>query len=100
MSDVVFTNVRILDGTGQNLTNGTKGGTLTVYDHEDFQHLDPGQAYFSLDYEVIYATQSTLYFFPPNSSTTRSWVTLPATAMMIRGGTYSAPKYVETASRP
>jgi len=27
-----------------------------------------------------------------NSSMTRSWVTLPATAMMIRGGTYSSLK--------
>jgi peptide/nickel transport system substrate-binding protein len=55
-----------LDGTGENLTNGTKGGTLTVYDHEDFQHLDPGESYFSLDYEVIYATQRPLFIFPPN----------------------------------
>src|SRR5436305_832988 len=56
--------------TGQtNWQGGTKGGTLTAYDHEDFQHLDPGQSYFSLDYEVIYATQSPLYMFPPNDST-------------------------------
>ncbi|HEY2770532.1 MAG TPA: ABC transporter substrate-binding protein [Solirubrobacteraceae bacterium] len=58
-----------LDGSGQNLTNGKKGGTLTVYDHEDFSHLDPGQSYFSLDYEVIYATQRPLYQFSPDSST-------------------------------
>jgi peptide/nickel transport system substrate-binding protein len=58
-----------LDGSGQNLTNGTKGGTLTVYDHEDFEHLDPGQTYFSLDYEVIYPTQRPLYQFSPDSST-------------------------------
>jgi peptide/nickel transport system substrate-binding protein len=59
-----------LTGSGQDLTNGTKGGTLTVYDHEDFSHLDPGQLYFSLDYEVSYATQRPLFIFPPNSSTT------------------------------
>ena len=58
-----------LDGSGQNLTNGKKGGTLTVYDHEDFEHLDPGQAYFNLDYEVIYPTQRPLFTFLPNNST-------------------------------
>jgi peptide/nickel transport system substrate-binding protein len=58
-----------LDGSGQNLTDGKKGGTLTVYDHEDFEHLDPGQTYFSIDYEVIYPTQRPLYQFKPNSTT-------------------------------
>ncbi len=58
-----------ITGFGQNLTDGKRGGVLTVYDHEDFQHLDPGQAYFSLDYEVIYATQRPLYQFKPNSTT-------------------------------
>jgi peptide/nickel transport system substrate-binding protein len=58
-----------LTGAGQTLTNGTKGGTLTVLQHEDFQHLDPGESYFSLDYEVIYATQRPLYSFPPNNPT-------------------------------
>ena len=59
-----------LDGTGENLTGGKKGGTLTVYTHEDFQHLDPGQTYFSLDYPVIYATQRPLFIFPPNNAAT------------------------------
>jgi peptide/nickel transport system substrate-binding protein len=58
-----------IDGSGQNLTDGKKGGTLTVYDHEDFEHLDPGQTYFSLDYEVVYVTQRPLYQFKPNSTT-------------------------------
>lgn len=57
------------NGSGEKLGGGKRGGTLTVYDHEDFEHLDPGQSYFSLDYEVIYATQRPLYIFPPNSST-------------------------------
>jgi peptide/nickel transport system substrate-binding protein len=59
-----------LTGAGENLTNGKKGGTLTVYQHEDFQHLDPGESYFSLDYEIIYPTNRTLYQFLPNSTTT------------------------------
>ncbi len=44
------------------------GGVLTVYDHEDFQHLDPGQTYFAVDYPVVYATQTPLYMFPPNDA--------------------------------
>ncbi|MBV8954887.1 MAG: hypothetical protein JO179_12165, partial [Solirubrobacterales bacterium] len=58
-----------LDGSGETLMNGKKGGTLTVYNHEDFEHLDPGQAYFVLDYEVMYPTQRPLYQFRPNSTT-------------------------------
>jgi peptide/nickel transport system substrate-binding protein len=58
-----------LTGSGENLTDGKKGGTLTVYQHEDFQHLDPGEAYFSLDYEIIYPTNRTLYQFSPDSTT-------------------------------
>ena len=59
-----------LTGAGQDLTNGKMGGTLTVFQHEDFEHLDPGEAYFALDYDVIYATQATLYMFPPNNTAT------------------------------
>jgi peptide/nickel transport system substrate-binding protein len=59
-----------LTGAGQIINNGKRGGTLTVFQHEDFQHLDPGEAYFSLDYDVIYATQETLYTFPPNNAAT------------------------------
>ena len=36
---------------------------------EDFQHLDPGQAYFSLDYAVVYAMQRPLFIYMPNSQT-------------------------------
>ena len=35
------------------------GGTLNVFQHEDFQHLDPGESYFALDYAVLYVTQAT-----------------------------------------
>ncbi|MGH2851565.1 MAG: ABC transporter substrate-binding protein [Solirubrobacteraceae bacterium] len=56
-----------LNGSGENLYNGKKGGTLTVYDSEDFEHLDPGEAYFSLDYEVMYATQRPLFRYLPNT---------------------------------
>jgi peptide/nickel transport system substrate-binding protein len=58
-----------LTGASETLNNGKKGGTLTVFQHEDFQHLDPGESYFSLDYDVLYPTQRPLYIFSPNSST-------------------------------
>jgi peptide/nickel transport system substrate-binding protein len=57
------------DGSGEDLADGKRGGILTVLNHPDYAHLDPGQAYTTADYQVIYATQSPLDFFPPNSST-------------------------------
>jgi peptide/nickel transport system substrate-binding protein len=51
----------------ESLTGGVRGGTLTVLNHEDFEHLDPGQAYYSVDYEVVYATQRPLYSYKPNT---------------------------------
>ena len=51
------------------LTGGRRGGTLQVLDETDFEHLDPGIAYYGLDYEVIYATQRPLYSFKPNTET-------------------------------
>src|SRR5579862_5676106 len=56
-----------LNGSGENLYNGKRGGTLTVYDSEDFEHLDPGESYFAIDYEAMYATQMTLYHYLPNT---------------------------------
>jgi peptide/nickel transport system substrate-binding protein len=49
-------------------TGGKRGGTLTVLDHEDFEHLDPGQAYFSLDYQVVDAVQRPLYSNRPSTA--------------------------------
>jgi peptide/nickel transport system substrate-binding protein len=56
--------------TGQQLYGKKKGGQLTVYSSSDFEHLDPGSAYYALDYQVIYSTQRPLLVYPPNSSTT------------------------------
>jgi len=61
-----------LDGTGQNLSNGTRGGTLTVLNREDFKSFDPGRAYDQYDYEVVYATQRPLFSYMPNQSKTVS----------------------------
>jgi peptide/nickel transport system substrate-binding protein len=46
---------------------GKKGGVLNVVNHEDFEHIDPGQSYFSVDYEAVYATQRPLYSYKPNT---------------------------------
>ncbi len=53
----------------ESLTNGKRGGTLTVLDESDFEHLDPGIAYYAVDYEVVYATQRPLYSYKPNTET-------------------------------
>ncbi len=52
----------------ESLTGGKKGGTLQVLDETDFEHIDPGIMYYSLDYEVGYATQSSLYMDKPNTA--------------------------------
>jgi peptide/nickel transport system substrate-binding protein len=48
--------------------SGKRGGTLVVLDETEFEHLDPGIAYYGLDYEVVYATQRPLYAHKPNST--------------------------------
>jgi peptide/nickel transport system substrate-binding protein len=54
----------------ESLTGGKPGGTLTVLNHEDFEHIDPGESYFSIDYEAIYATQRPLFSYKPNTIST------------------------------
>ncbi|MGO9489470.1 MAG: ABC transporter substrate-binding protein [Solirubrobacteraceae bacterium] len=54
--------------TTQSLTGGKRGGTLQVLQETDFEHIDPGIAYYSLDYEVVFATQRPLYSNKPNTA--------------------------------
>jgi peptide/nickel transport system substrate-binding protein len=54
------------------LTGGKHGGVLNVLDETDFEHLDPGIAYYSLDYTVVFATQRPLYSNKPNTYTEKS----------------------------
>src|SRR5277367_3155711 len=54
----------------QSLVLGHHGGTLTVLNQSDFLHLDPGQAYSSVDFQITSATQRTLYAFLPNNTQT------------------------------
>jgi peptide/nickel transport system substrate-binding protein len=51
------------------LTGGKRGGVLNVLSETDFEHIDPGLAYFSVDYTVVFATQRPLYSFKPNQLT-------------------------------
>jgi peptide/nickel transport system substrate-binding protein len=53
----------------ESLTGGKKGGVLNEVQSEDFEHLDPGQAYFQLDYQITDATQRSLYSYKPNTFT-------------------------------
>ena len=46
---------------------GKKGGTLKVQSAEGFEHLDPGQSYFQIDYVAVYATQRPLLSFKPDN---------------------------------
>jgi peptide/nickel transport system substrate-binding protein len=45
---------------------GQKGGTLKVVFAGDFEHIDPGEAYYQADYVMTYATQRPLYSFEPD----------------------------------
>ena len=73
-------------GSGESLTNGKKGGTLTVYDSEDFEHLDPGESYFALDYEIMYATQMPLFEYLPNNTTVAAPMLASGPAVISGGG--------------
>src|ERR1700683_1294979 len=63
---------RALDGVGENLFNGTRGGTLTVYDASAFAPLDPGEAYSTIDNAVVLATQRPLFSYLPDQTQTPS----------------------------
>src|SRR5258707_852777 len=60
----------VLNPATESLTGGKKGGTLNVAQAEDFEHLDPGVAYFQLDYEISASTQRNLYSYKPNTFST------------------------------
>ncbi len=75
-----------LNGSGQTLTGGKRGGVLTAYSHEDYKNLDPGQAYFSLDYSIIYVTQTPLFYFAPNNAQTAEPLLAAGPAQVSGGG--------------
>ena len=63
--------IKVANGIQTPLTQaqsgGKRGGTLTVLDHQDFEHIDAGATYFSFDYEVLDVTQRPLYTYKPNT---------------------------------
>jgi peptide/nickel transport system substrate-binding protein len=87
---------------GQVLTGATKkrGGTLTVYTSEDFEHLDPGESYFTNDYGVDQPTQRPLFSYMPNTANVVSpdlATVIPTTA---NGGITDGGKTVTVHIRP
>jgi peptide/nickel transport system substrate-binding protein len=85
---------------GQKLTGGKKGGNLTVYSSEDFEHLDPGESYFTQDYGVDYATQRPLFSYKPNTSTTLSPDLATEVPSTSNGGISDGGKTVTVHIRP
>src|SRR5438128_1315771 len=57
----------VINPATESLTGGKRGGVLNDVQSEDFEHLDPGVAYFQLDYEIGSATQRYLYSYKPNT---------------------------------
>ena len=53
----------------QAIDSGQKGGTLTQLGSTDVDYLDPGHTYYTAGFQVIYATNRTLYSFKPDDGT-------------------------------
>jgi peptide/nickel transport system substrate-binding protein len=53
---------------GQQLYGKKKGGTLTIVQNSDFEHLDSGSAYYSLDISFVAATGRPLFSYAPNQA--------------------------------
>src|SRR5689334_5897191 len=47
---------------------GKQGGTLTYLAAADVDYIDPGQTYYTFGYQVLYATNRTLYAFAPGDT--------------------------------
>ena len=64
--------MRVSHSNPANANNGAggPGGILQEVTDQDISHLDPGLAYFVLDYQFTYATQRPLYSYLPNDQTT------------------------------
>ncbi len=67
-------------------SGGKRGGTLTVLNQTDFEQIDPGLAYYNIDYEVVYATQRPLYSYKPNTFSSPSPDMASEAAQISDGG--------------
>jgi peptide/nickel transport system substrate-binding protein len=79
---------------GQQLYGKKKGGVLTILSNSDFQHFDPGSSYYGLDYPMIYATQSPLFFYLPNQTSQESPLLASAMPTTANGGITDGGKTV------
>jgi peptide/nickel transport system substrate-binding protein len=61
------TPVGVKNPVTESLTGGKHGGVLNEVQSEDFEHLDPGQSYFQIDYQITNVTQRSLYSYKPNT---------------------------------
>ena len=57
-----------------------------MLNHTDFEHIDPGQSYYNIDYEAIYATQRPLFSYKPNTFATPSPDMASEPAQISEGG--------------
>jgi peptide/nickel transport system substrate-binding protein len=85
---------------GQQLYGKKKGGTLTVLSNGDFEHLDPGQAYYALDYTVVQATDRPLFAYAPNSASTLRPDLATAIPTVANGGITDGGKTITIHIRP
>src|SRR5881227_1272846 len=51
---------------------GKQGGKLTYLAAADVDYIDPGQTYYTFGYQVLYATNRTLYSFAPGDTEPRA----------------------------
>jgi peptide/nickel transport system substrate-binding protein len=85
---------------GQQLFGKKKGGTLTVLSSGDFEHLDPGSAYYALDYEITGATNRTLFAYMPNNASTVRPDLATAMPTTANGGITNGGRTVTVHIRP
>jgi peptide/nickel transport system substrate-binding protein len=57
------------DDQGDAIEGGQKGGKLVQLGGSDVDFLDPGHSYYTAGFQVIYATNRTLYSFEPEDGT-------------------------------
>jgi peptide/nickel transport system substrate-binding protein len=88
------------NAASESLTGGKQGGSLNVLSSEGFSHLDPGQSYFALDYQIVYVMQRPLLVYMPNSQTELSPDLATAIPSVANGGITDGGKTVTVHIQP
>ena len=55
------------DSAGTTVPEGKKGGSVTALAAGDVDYMDPGQAFYTYSYQIVYSTQRSLYYFAPDA---------------------------------